>query len=50
VAFAVYDPNDPGEPGLITFDAEARRFHATRLHDTTPGPIRAFRMYHRALL
>ncbi|OGK85727.1 MAG: hypothetical protein A2X52_07470 [Candidatus Rokubacteria bacterium GWC2_70_16] len=46
----VYDPNDPRVPGTITFDREARRFVATRLFDTTPGPIRAYRMYYGPLL
>lgn len=46
VEFSVWDPNDPGEPGLVTFDAEASRFLATRLYDTEPGLIRAFRMYY----
>jgi hypothetical protein len=46
VELAVYDPNDPYAPGLITFDREERRFVATRLFDTTPGAIRAFRMYY----
>jgi len=50
VEFTVYDPNDPGERGRITFDRDARRFNATRLHDTEPGPIRAFRMYYSPLL
>jgi hypothetical protein len=46
VEFVVWDPNNPGEPGLMTFDIEASRFWATRLYDTEPGLIRAFRMYH----
>jgi hypothetical protein len=46
----VYDPNDPASPGTITFDSGARRFWATRLHDTRPGRIRAFRMYYSRLL
>lgn len=50
VRFTVYDPNDPAEPGRITFDRTARRFEASRLHDTEQGPIRAFRMYYWALL
>jgi len=44
VDLGVWDPNDPGGPGTITFDRTARRFHATRLHDTEPGTIRVFRM------
>lgn len=40
----VWDPNDPAEPGVITFARGRRRFVATRLHDTEPGPIRVFRM------
>jgi hypothetical protein len=50
VRFTVYDPNDPDEPGRVTFDRTARRFEASRLHDTLVGPIRAFRMYYGALL
>lgn len=50
VAFVVYDPNDPAQPGVMTFERAERRFFATRLFDTQPGPIRAFRMYYRPLL
>ena len=50
VLFTVYDPNDPREPGRVTFDRAERRFEASRLYDTQPGPIRAFRMYYWALL
>jgi len=46
VEFSVWDPNDPGAPGVMTFDHGARRFQATRLYDTETGPIRAFRMYY----
>jgi hypothetical protein len=50
VEFVVYDPNDPYVPGVITFDRAARHFMATHLFDTTPGGIRAFRMYYSPLL
>ena len=50
VLFTVYDPNDPYVPGLIAFDRTERHFVATRLFDTTPGAIRAFRMYYGPLL
>ncbi len=50
VQFVVYDPNDPGAPGLVSFDRDERRFVATRLFDTNPGAIRAFRMYYWPLL
>jgi len=46
----VWDPNDPAEPGVITFERPTRHFMATRLYDTRPGPIRVFRMYHWRLL
>jgi hypothetical protein len=46
VEFSVWDPNDPTEPGVMTFDTAEGRFQATRLYDTEPGPIRAFRMYY----
>jgi len=50
VLFTVYDPNDPHEPGRVTFDRAERQFEASRLYDTQVGPIRAFRMYYWALL
>jgi len=50
IEFAVWDPNDPDAPGIVSFDRDARQFWATRLHDTEPGPIRAFRMYYWPLL
>ena len=50
VEFDVWDPNDPDVPGVVLFDREARRFWATRLYDTEPGAIRAFRMYYSRLL
>jgi hypothetical protein len=43
-ALAVWDPNDPARPGTITWDGGARRFEATDVYDTRPGPIRVFRM------
>jgi hypothetical protein len=48
--FLVYDPNDPYRPGIIAFDPAERHFVATRLFDTEPGRIRAFRMYYSPLL
>ena len=45
-ALAVWDPNDPARPGTITWDGRARRFEATDVYDTRPGPIRVFRMYY----
>jgi hypothetical protein len=50
IELVVWDPNDPDRPGLVTFRAAARRFWATRVHDTDPGPIRIFRMYYSWLL
>ena len=46
VDLMVWDPNDVSGPGVMTFDRTERRFFATKLYDTEPGPIRAFRMYH----
>jgi hypothetical protein len=46
VEFDVWDPNDPHRPGLMTFDGGGGHFYATRIFDTEPGPIRAFRMYY----
>jgi hypothetical protein len=42
----VWDPNDPAEPGTVTFQADRQRFWATRVYDTEPGTIRVFRMYY----
>lgn len=50
VTFTVYDPNDPRQPGRVTFDRAERRFVASHVFDTRPGPIRAFRMYYWPLL
>ncbi|MGH7311881.1 MAG: hypothetical protein ACREJV_01820 [Candidatus Rokuibacteriota bacterium] len=50
VALTVWDPNNPDGPGVITFDAAQRRFWATDVYDTEPGPIRVFRMYFSWLL
>ncbi len=50
IEFLVWDPNNPDGPGIMTWDPSARRFWATKLYDTEPGPIRAFRMYYSLLL
>ena len=50
VDFTVWDPNETERPGVVTFDRLAQRFWATNVYATRPGPIRAFRMYHRPLL
>jgi hypothetical protein len=48
--FIVYDPNEPEAPGWVAFDRADRRFFASGVYDTEPGPIRAFRMYYSPLL
>ena len=50
IDFLVYDPNEPGVPGIIRFDRRAGRFSSTRLYNTSVGAIRAFRMSFSALL
>jgi len=50
VEFSVWDPNDPDHPGVVRFDRDRGRFWASRLYDTEPGVIRAFRMYYGWLL
>jgi hypothetical protein len=50
IELTVWDPNDPDSPGLMTFERGPRRLLAKRIHDTEPGPIRAFRMYYTWLL
>jgi hypothetical protein len=48
--FTIWDPNEPDRPGVVTFDRIAQRFWATDVYAVRPGVIRAFRMYHSALL
>lgn len=50
LVLTVWDPNDPDNPGEITFDLASRRFVATHVYDTEVGPIRVFRMYYSPLL
>ena len=50
VDLAVWDPNEPARPGVITYDAAHRRFWATRMFATRPQWIRVFRMYYSPLL
>ena len=50
VDLAIWDPNEPGRPGVITFDRARGTFWATRLYATRPQAIRVFRMYYSPLL
>ena len=50
VEFSVWDPNDPDAPGTVVYERAAERFWASRLYDTEPGPIRAFRMSYSWML
>jgi hypothetical protein len=50
VELAIWDPNEPARPGLITFDPTRSHFWATRVYATRPGVIRLFRMYYSPLL
>jgi hypothetical protein len=50
VEFVVWDPNEPAASGVVTFESARGRFWASRMYDTAPGVIRAFRMYHSWLL
>ncbi|HMH49611.1 MAG TPA: hypothetical protein VK548_05215 [Candidatus Acidoferrum sp.] len=50
VDLAIWDPNEPARPGVITFDAGRGTFWATRVYATRPQAIRVFRMYHSPLL
>lgn len=45
VEFTMWDPNNPAQPGLMLFQRDQERFWATRVYETRPGVIRAFRMY-----
>jgi hypothetical protein len=50
VELAIWDPNEPARPGVITFDRTRGAFWATRVYATRPQVIRVFRMYHSPLL
>jgi hypothetical protein len=50
VDLAVWDPNEPARPGVITFEGARGAFWATRVYATRPQVIRVFRMYHSPLL
>ena len=50
VDLAIWDPNEPGRPGVITFDRAHGTFWATRVYATRPQAIRVFRMYYSPLL
>jgi hypothetical protein len=50
IDLAVYDPNQPDRPGVISFRIAQRHFWSTQLFNTIPGPIRAFRMHYSPLL
>jgi hypothetical protein len=46
IDFSVWDPNDPAEAGRMRFASADSHFWASRLYDTQPGVVRAFRMYY----
>jgi hypothetical protein len=50
IEFLAYDPNDPGSPLAIRFDAAARQFLVAPLPYAPAGPVRAFRLYTSPLL
>jgi hypothetical protein len=43
--FLAYDPNDPGSPLTLYYDARARAFWVGPLTYSPPGQVRAFRVY-----
>jgi hypothetical protein len=47
---AIWDPNEPARPGVITFDRTRGAFWATRVYATRPQAIGVFRMYYSPLL
>jgi hypothetical protein len=50
VDLAIWDPNEPARPGVITFDRTRGTFWATRVYATRPQAIRVLRMYYSPLL
>ena len=49
VDFVVYDPNDPGTPGVVRFDRRDERFHPAPLCGVVVPRFRAFRQYYSPL-
>ena len=49
VDFVVYDPNDPGAPGIVRFDRRDERFHPAPLCGVAVPRFRAFRQYYSPL-
>jgi hypothetical protein len=45
IDFLAYDPNDPGSPLSLYYDAGARAFWVGPLTYSPPGRVRAFRLY-----
>ena len=50
VDLAIWDPNEPARPGVITFDRARGQFWASRVYATRRQAIRVFRMYYSPLL
>jgi len=46
----VWDPNDPLQPGHLTFDRRSRRFWASALWDVPPMRVRVFQVHHSPVL
>jgi hypothetical protein len=45
IEFLAYDPNDPGSPFALYFDAASQAFWVGPLTYSPPGRVRAFRLY-----
>jgi hypothetical protein len=48
VRFSAYDPNDPSQPAMLTFDDEASRFTLERTRYFAGGPVRVYEVYRGA--
>jgi hypothetical protein len=45
IQFACYDPNDPSEPALLTFDRQEQRFSFPRNTYFKGGQVNVYQIY-----
>ena len=46
ITFSVYDPNDPEQPALLTYDRKNRTFSYERNNYFRGGPLNVYEIYH----
>ncbi len=45
IVFSAYDPNDPSQPAVLTFDRASRSFSLQRTPYFAGGPVKAYEVY-----